>query len=101
VGQSNNAKPPLKEKPSRLAWVIRYDFTGGIKRMKYFDGMSPQERQIFEAQLRERENLLHKYRNPIDSFEMRIDAATGEILYVSHKDPQYYYNQWLSPKPMK
>jgi hypothetical protein len=101
VGHSNIANPPLKEKPSRLAWVIRYDFTGGIKNLKYHDGMSEEERQVFGAHLSERENLLHKYRNPIESFEMRIDAATGEILHVSHKDPQYYYNQWLSPKPMR
>lgn len=101
VGQSEIVNPPLKELPSRLAWVIRYDFTGGINKMKYHDGMSEEERQIFGAQLTERENLLHKYRNPIHSFEMRIDAGSGEVLYVSHKDPQYYYNQWLSPKPMK
>ncbi len=29
VGQIIN--PPLKEKPSRLAWIIRYDFMGGMK----------------------------------------------------------------------
>lgn len=101
VGQIVN--PPLKEKSSRLAWIIRYDFTGGIRiqNIRNVAEMSPQDRQIFEAQLMERENLLRKYKNPIHSFEMRIDAGSGEILYVSHKDPLYYYNQWLHPGHMK
>lgn len=80
VGQEVN--PPLKEKPSRLAWVIRYDFTGGIKPPR-IEEMSPQEEHSIAAYLSKREFLLNIYGNPVDSFEMRIDAGNGEILYVS------------------
>jgi len=93
LGVGEIANPPLKEKPSRLAWVIRYNFTGGIKFQKGskpVEEMSPQERQMFDRQISEYEYLLSEYGNPVDSFEMRIDAGNGEILYVSHKDPEYY-----------
>jgi hypothetical protein len=93
VGVAEIANPPLKEKPSRLAWVIRYNFTGGSKYQKASNSdpvMSPEERQRFEAYISEREYLLRKYGNPVHSFEMRIDAGNGDILYVSHKNPEYY-----------
>lgn len=87
------ANPPLKEKPSRLAWIIRYNFTGGIKNqkpLKRIEEMTPQERENFDRQRWEYETLLNEYGDPIYYFEMRIDAGNGEVLHVSHKNPEYY-----------
>lgn len=81
--------PPLKEKSSRLAWVIRYNFTGGIKpqkRSKLIEEMSPQERHDFDRERSEYEDLINEYGNPVISFEMRIDAGNGEVLYLAHDD---------------
>ena len=94
LGAAQEANPPLKEKPSRLAWVVRYNFTGGIKYQKDskpIEEMNPEERQNYGDRLSLIENLQWKYGNPVHSFEMRIDAGTGEVLYVSHKNPDYYY----------
>lgn len=81
--------PPLKEKSSRLAWVISYNFTGGIKpqkRSKLIEEMSPQERHDLDIERSEYEDLIKEYGNPVISFEMRIDSGNGEILYVAHDD---------------
>jgi len=52
--------------------------------------MTPQERENLDRQIWKYETLLSEYGDPVDHFEMRIDAGNGEVLYVSHKDPEYY-----------
>ncbi|TAN40850.1 MAG: hypothetical protein EPN25_06460 [Nitrospirae bacterium] len=99
VGQIDNL--PLKERTSRLAWVVRFYFTGGISYpngTKSVPDINSPDRKAYEMTFNTRRHLLRNLGSPLQSFEIRIDAGNGEILYVSEKDSLKYFYRWLLPE---
>ncbi|MEW6418768.1 MAG: hypothetical protein AB1480_11720 [Nitrospirota bacterium] len=74
TGAFGRSSKPVKIKGSKLAWVIRYTFTGGFEKWK-------------ELGL------------PDEYFEVRIDATTGRILYTSPMRP--WFIRWFGELSVK
>lgn len=92
---------PVRVDGSRLAWVFEFYFTGGIAYHgppieKPMDLFTKEERKAYEAYLNEkREKWGSMWRPPLH-FEVRIDAATGEFVYIS-KVPHWFW-KWFAKR---
>lgn len=78
-----------KYKVSRLAWVVTYSFTGGVERKIRIEDIDEPTKEDMAINDQYRREKLVKLREmcmpPEDAFEVRVDAATGEILYSSER----------------
>ena len=90
---------PVTFEGSRLAWVIKYYFTGGIvyhgppveKPMNLF---TKEERKEYEVYLGKKDEKWQETGLPRRDFEVRIDALTGEIFYLTKLEP--WYLRWMA-----
>lgn len=89
---------PVTIEGSKLAWVIEYYFTGGLidnrALNKPIELLAKEERKAEGTYLRALDNSWEDMGQPPRDFEVRIDAATGEMLYVS-KVPHWFW-KWFS-----
>jgi hypothetical protein len=82
-----------KYKTSKLAWVIKYEFTGGIKRdykIKDKYEWTEEENAAYTNWLRKMRFTWREMGSPLSNYEIRIDAATGEIIYDSFSEMPLY-----------
>lgn len=75
---------------SRLSWVVQYIFSGGIVfeskiRKKDKNELTDEESQKIEQHISKKNTIWREMGEPPKLFEIRIDAATGQIIYVSRK----------------
>jgi hypothetical protein len=84
---------PAKLNGSRLSWVVKYNFTGGLEPLiKMEDNESDEVRKQRKAELKTFILNRQAMGDPPQAFQVRIDAATGEILYVSDVP---WYERWF------
>jgi hypothetical protein len=92
----HGGRPIVKIKGSKLAWVIKYTFTGGfintVHKQPYEDWTKEEKeaRDDFNDKVHDKARELGL---PEELFEVRIDAATGEFIYESGVRP--WYLRWL------
>jgi hypothetical protein len=89
---------PVTIAGSKLSWVIKYYFTGGLidnrPLNKAIELLTKEERKAEGTYLKALDDSWENMGQPPRDFEVRIDAATGEFLYVSRVSPWYW--QWFS-----
>jgi hypothetical protein len=90
---------PIKIEGSRLAWIINFRFTGGLKTDlgRYIDGEPrPDDVRLFQEYRKKINERRTKMWLPVSTFEVRIDAGSGDIIYVSSVKPWYlrWYLHW-------
>jgi hypothetical protein len=86
VGKFESSAVPVKIQGARLAWVINYVFTGGLvspmtRNSSY--SWTEEEQKAVKTYLIALEKRWNEMGRPERDFEIRIDVASGEILYVS------------------
>lgn len=92
----------IKIEGSKLAWVIRYTFTGGFQDprrsiRKY--ASDAEKTEVYNAYFIPRDKKWREFGAPDEYFEVRIDAATGKILYRSPMRP--WYIRWFGELTIK
>jgi len=88
---------PFIEDKSRLAWVVKYNFTGEISdeiRLELLHNYSEETNGPIPALVGKRYKEWRKMGQPPWSFEIQIDAATGKEIYVSSEMPTWV--KWLT-----
>ncbi len=77
---------PTEKNESRLAWIVSFYFTGGIE-YKSPNNSSESEQEAAAAAISNQFRKWHELGKPPRSYEVRYDAATGEILTESRIAP--------------
>lgn len=85
-------QPYSFSKESRLAWIVRYGYTGGIEVVEK-EKYSREEIDQKAERIGERERKWREMGRPPRFYEIKVDAATGDILYTSTLMPQFL--RWL------
>lgn len=78
----------IKEKKSRLAWIIYFHFTGGIDIVKT-ENPSEADWDAIDKANRERDKKWYMLGKPPRDYEVRYDAEDGRILESSYAGPAW------------
>jgi len=102
TGVFRQSPEPVNIRGAKLAWVIRYNFTGGFEdpreNLQNYD-WTENERKAVDNFDRAMDKKWREFGAPEKYFEVRIDAATGKILYVSPVRP--WYVRWFGELTVK
>jgi len=96
VGEFVSNPNPVTFKESRLSWIIKFRFTGGLNvdLEKFFAGEPvPDEKELFYKYRQEIEGRRTRMFLPEGLFEVRIDAGAGDCIYISRVTP--WYSKWF------
>ena len=74
---------PIKQRPSRLAWVVSVSFIGDMTQAKSDKTFATKNGEPLDDE-HLRYILWRKMGSPLYSFEVFIDADTGKLLYAEH-----------------
>lgn len=98
-GPFGQAFKPIEIEGSKLAWIVKFKFTGGFENPRnnipHFR-LTEEESKAFHAYHEAMEKKWREFGTPERDFEIRIDAATGRVLYASPVWPWYmrWFREW-------
>jgi hypothetical protein len=95
-------KPVVNIEGSKLAWIIKYDFTGGFEEPKELlnkFSLTKDERRTVDIFYSAMDKKWRELGAPERKFDIRIDAATGKVLYASPARP--WFVRWFGELTVK